>query len=523
VTASGQSASFAPVSVGSAGDVDDLGKPREADLPTAVADATQSIGDNVLGIRGPRALSPEVVSGVVQLLDVAAISLSGLGALAIYIVAIRGETIDYQRYWLAVALAALLFPFMLRKVGGYVLQRFSHLTWQIGRVALVWASTLSMLTTLAFAAKVAEVYSRGWATIFAVFSFAAVGFIRIGVSLLMDRWARDGRLSRVAAVVGAGPLGQQIIERLLLAKDPQVRVAGVFDDRLTRVPSEVAGCRVIGTTDDLIALVRRSLIDDVIIALPLRAEERIGELVDKLRSLPVDLRLSLDPIAGVFPMRGISKAGSVQMIEILNRPLKHWSGVVKGIEDRILGAVLLLLLAPLMAVIAIAIRLDSRGPVLFNQERFGFNNNAIRVFKFRTMHVEQSDPTGAARTTPDDPRVTRVGRILRGLSLDELPQLFNVFLGDMSLVGPRPHVMAMMAGERLYHEAVSEYFLRHRVRPGMTGWAQVHGLRGEIDTPEKAHARVAYDLWYIDHWSVWLDIKILFMTVRVILSQQNAY
>lgn len=491
-----------------------------------VADAETVRALNVRRVEargGLPSISPDVVAGIVQLLDVAAILLSGLGALVLYLVAIRGETIDYERYWLAVALGALLFPFVNRKAGGYVLQRFSQLTWQVGRVALVWAATLSMLTSLAFAAKVAEVYSRGWATLFAAFSFAAIGLIRIGVSLLMERWTRAGRLSRVAAVVGAGPLGQQIVERLLSAKDPQVRVAGIFDDRLTRVPSEIAGCPVIGTTDDLIAQVRKQLIDEVIIALPLRAETRIGDLVTKLRSLPVDLRLSLDPIAGVFPMRGISKAGSVQMIEILDRPLKNWSGVLKTIEDRVLGGLLLALAAPLMALIALAIRLDSRGPVLFKQERFGFNNNGIRVFKFRTMRIEQTDLTGAARTTPDDPRVTRVGHILRRLSLDELPQLLNVVLGDMSLVGPRPHVMAMMAGERLYHEAVGDYFLRHRVRPGMTGWAQVHGLRGEIDTPEKARARVAYDLWYIDHWSFWLDIKILFMTVRVILSRQNAY
>jgi exopolysaccharide biosynthesis polyprenyl glycosylphosphotransferase len=266
-----------------------------------------------------------------------------------------------------------------------------------------------------------------------------------------------------------------------------------------------------------------ALIDEVILALPLRAEARIGELVAKLRSLPVDLRLSLDPIAGEFPMHGITEVASIQMIEILDRPLKNWSAVVKWFEDKVLGTLCAILLAPLMAAIALAIRLDSGGPVFFVQERFGFNNNVIRVVKFRTMRVAEADPTGAARTTPDDPRVTRVGRVLRRFSLDELPQLFNVLTGDMSLVGPRPHVMAMKAGERLYHEAVGDYFLRHRVLPGMTGWAQVHGLRGEIETPENARARVAYDLWYIDHWSLWLDVKVLFLTLRVIFSGQNAY
>jgi len=222
-------------------------------------------------------------------------------------------------------------------------------------------------------------------------------------------------------------------------------------------------------------------------------------------------------------MRGISETASVRMIEIVDRPLKHWSGVAKWVEDKILGLVLLALGSPMMALIALAIRLDSKGPALFIQERFGFNNNAIRVFKFRTMDQGEADTSGAKRTVPDDPRVTRVGRFLRRWSIDELPQLLNVVLGDMSLVGPRPHVMAMKAGDRLYHEAVGEYFLRHRVKPGMTGWAQVHGMRGEIDTPQRARERVDYDLWYIDNWSIWLDLKVLFMTLIVVLRRQNAY
>jgi len=472
---------------------------------------------------GRRAISPEVLCGMVQVLDVVAIALGGVLASAIYLVAIRGDQAEYHRYWFAVVVAALIFAVAERKAGGYTLKRLTRLGWQLGRVSIIWGAAVSILSTMAFAAKVAETYSRGWAAVFAVVCLTELCLIRVVLSFLIQRWTRQGQLSRVVAIVGAGPLGEQIIGKLRGATDPAITVAGVFDDRLSRVPSIIAGCQVVGTTNDLIAQVRSSLIDEVIIALPLRAEARIGELIAKLRSLPVDLRLSLDPIGGIFPIRGISQVASVQMIEVLDRPLKHWSGVVKWIEDRLLGTVLLVLTAPILAAIALAIRLDSKGPILFAQDRFGFNNNVIRVYKFRTMRVEQSDYSGTRRTVPNDDRVTRVGRILRKLSLDELPQLLNVLLGDMSLVGPRPHVMAMKAGDRLYHEAVGDYFLRHRVRPGMTGWAQVHGLRGEIDTPEKARQRVTYDLWYIDNWSIWLDLKILFMTVRVILSRQNAY
>jgi len=189
----------------------------------------------------------------------------------------------------------------------------------------------------------------------------------------------------------------------------------------------------------------------------------------------------------------------------------------------VLGATLLALLAPVMAVAALAIKLDSRGPVLFAQERFGFNNRVIRVLKFRTMHPERGDPSGAQRTVRNDPRITRVGRLLRQFSLDELPQLLNVVRGEMSLVGPRPHAIMMKAGDRLYYDAVEDYLTRHRVKPGITGWAQVNGLRGEIDTLEKARQRVVYDLHYIEDWSLWFDLKILLMSLNVLFARDNAY
>jgi exopolysaccharide biosynthesis polyprenyl glycosylphosphotransferase len=197
--------------------------------------------------------------------------------------------------------------------------------------------------------------------------------------------------------------------------------------------------------------------------------------------------------------------------------------VIKWVEDKILAVTLLVFSAPLLAMVALAIRLDSRGPILFIQKRYGFNNEIIHVLKFRTMHTDRCDESGAARTVRRDPRVTRVGRVLRWLSLDELPQLLNVLRGDMSLVGPRPHAIAMRAGNLLYHQAVEQYLHRHRVKPGITGWAQVNGLRGEVDTLEKARARVEYDIEYIDGWSIWLDFKILLMTLVIAVSGENAY
>jgi exopolysaccharide biosynthesis polyprenyl glycosylphosphotransferase len=239
--------------------------------------------------------------------------------------------------------------------------------------------------------------------------------------------------------------------------------------------------------------------------------------------LAIDVRLSIEPLAETFNVRGIGFVGTVPILEVIDRPLKNWRAIIKWIEDKFLGTVVLILVSPLLAITAILIKLDSQGPVFFVQRRFGLNNEVIRVLKFRTMHCARCDPSGAQRTVRNDPRVTRVGRVLRWLSIDELPQLINVLRGDMSLIGPRPHAIAMKAGDRLYCDAVEQYLHRHRVKPGVTGWAQVNGLRGEVDTFEKAHARVAHDLYYIEHWSPWLDLKILLKTVGILLFHEDAY
>jgi exopolysaccharide biosynthesis polyprenyl glycosylphosphotransferase len=253
------------------------------------------------------------------------------------------------------------------------------------------------------------------------------------------------------------------------------------------------------------------------------AEKRLKEIFDTLKRLPVDLRLSAETLSAAFPVRGIGYLGNIPILEIVDRPLKHWSAVIKWVEDKILASLLLAMLAPAMAIIALLIRLDSPGPIFFVQERFGFSSRAVRILKFRTMYADKGDASGGLRTVRNDPRVTRIGRILRSLSLDELPQLINVLRGEMSLVGPRPHAITMKAGDRLYHDAVKEYIHRHRVKPGITGWAQIHGQRGEIDSLEKARLRVVYDLEYIERWSIWLDLKILLMSFRILLSRENAY
>jgi polysaccharide biosynthesis protein PslA len=239
--------------------------------------------------------------------------------------------------------------------------------------------------------------------------------------------------------------------------------------------------------------------------------------VADLAAADIDVSLWIETGGEIRSRAGLST--EIPVVKLIERPLKGWRGVAKWSEDKVLAAFLILATAPLMFFIAMLIKIDSRGPVLFIQDRFGLNNSVIRVFKFRTMHAELSDPTGKQRTVRNDPRVTPVGRVLRWLSFDELPQLLNVLRGDMSVVGPRAHALQMMAGERSYWEAVPAYRHRHRVKPGITGWAQINGLRGEVDTLEKARARLAHDLYYIDNWSLWLDLKILIRTVTLLTSE----
>ena len=218
-----------------------------------------------------------------------------------------------------------------------------------------------------------------------------------------------------------------------------------------------------------------------------------------------------------------SYLGGVPLLDAFARPLSGWGGIVKEVFDRICAAILVVLLAPVFAAVAIMVRLDSPGPVLFRQPRYGFNNQMIEVLKFRSMYHGDTDRFAERLVTRNDARVTRVGRFIRRTSLDELPQLFNVLKGELSLVGPRPHALQARAADTLYEEVVEGYLARHRVKPGVTGWAQINGWRGETDTAQKVERRVEHDLYYIESWSLWLDIKILIRTPLALIVGDNAY
>jgi Undecaprenyl-phosphate glucose phosphotransferase len=473
---------------------------------------------------GPhRSLHPEIVGGIIKAIDLCLIVGATVAVFALQSGVAMYPAWAVDRYLLALLtslLAAMLFTAGFQRIGGYKLVQLAKLRWQLTRVAAVWAMTGCVLLFAALLSGISGMNPAAWAPGWIVTTLAFLLIERGIVRGAIAQCARHGYLGRNVVIVGAGEQGERLIAKL---QKSGVTIRGVFDDRISRVPDALCGFRVLGTTDALLRFARRVPIDEVIITLPLSADQRIKALIEKLSPLAIDLRLSAEPIAENFGVRGVSYVGNVALLGIVERPIKSWDAVIKWLEDKVIGGLLLGVLAPLMALIALMIKLESRGPVFFVQQRFGFNNNTIRVLKFRTMYTHCCDLGGAQRTVQNDPRVTRVGRALRSLSLDELPQLLNVLKGDMSLVGPRPHALPMMVESRPYCDAVEKYPHRHRVKPGITGWAQVNGYRGEIDTIEKARARVEYDLSYIEEWSLWLDLKILALTVPTLLWRRNAY
>ena len=344
-----------------------------------------------------------------------------------------------------------------------------------------------------------------------------------GLRALTDRQI----LTYNVAVIGAGKDGDAFVELLKQRGSPLIRLIGVFDDRARtahrNIPRRVNDVSVRGTTHDLLAFARRVRIDAIVIAMPWHSSARVNELLLALRPLSAHVYLAPDRAGIEFLDRTLNAQKDLPAFHLAKTPVDGWHHIAKWCFDKTIALTLLLAASPLLILIAMAVMLDSRGPVLFRQRRYGFNGRIINIYKFRTMYHDDLDIDASVLVTRKDPRVTRVGHLLRRTSLDELPQLLNVLNGDMSIVGPRPHALQAKAEGRLYQDIVCDYALRHRIKPGITGWAQVNGWRGETDTIEKLVRRVEHDLYYIEHWSILLDLYIVAATPFVLPFQRNAY
>jgi len=467
-------------------------------------------------------ISPVVVRGCLRFAELALIAAIGLLVAALYVP--EEDAFGTPAYLIAVGAVGLAAVTILESLGLYAPPALTAPARSIPRLLLGWTSAAALLVTVVFFLKIGPDFSRVWLALWYLVAGLALVVGRFLVALLTRRWARQGRLNRRAVIYGSGEECRRLIAALESDAESDIRICGVFDDRGgDRRPAMVSGYPTLGRLEDLVALSRKTRVDLVIMAMPMKAESRIVALLERMFVMPVDIRLAALVSKLRLRPRAYSFIGSVPMLDLHDKPIRDWGGVAKWAFDKLIGGAALILLAPLMAAVAVAIRLESRGPALFRQKRYGFNNELIEVFKFRSMYTDMADVDATKLVTRDDPRVTRVGRFIRRTSIDELPQLFNVAIGNLSLVGPRPHAMQAKAADKLYDEAVDGYFARHKVRPGITGWAQINGWRGETDTEEKLRKRIEHDLYYIENWSLMLDAYILLRTPLALLKAENAY
>lgn len=321
-------------------------------------------------------------------------------------------------------------------------------------------------------------------------------------------------------MLGATDSARRLIEQNAKSKD--LNILAIFDDRISRAPENIYGVPVVGKVDDLLAWTELPYIDRIVVTLPSMAHARKSQLVHQIRRLPNRIAFVVDEFENYDHIQQrLTQIANISVQDVTGKPKSGGHTALKRLMDIVISGSVLVLGAPVLALIGLAVKLDSPGPMLFKQPREGFNNRVFHVYKFRSLRVEQQDLKAAQQVVKGDSRVTRVGRFIRKTSLDELPQLLNVLKGDMSLVGPRPHAVGMRTGDTESYKLVEEYAHRHKVKPGMTGWAQINGSRGPMHDAASVARRVQLDVEYIERASIWFDIVIMFKTIPCLLGDSE--
>jgi Undecaprenyl-phosphate glucose phosphotransferase len=403
----------------------------------------------------------------------------------------------------------------------YKIEKIENFKSAAGFLAGIWTILCMVAAALAFWPKTPEAVA--FLLIFAFFcaGLSLILIERFLLARIFERWVAAGLVSHVVAVIGSVDLAKKFLNRVE-GNRFGVKVSAVFDD-LAESSATESGPFASGL-DGLLQHCRVRDVETVVVALPMDDSERLRNIVHRLSMHPLNIRilpgeLALQSSANRYAPMG--EIPGIQLMTISDRPIDTWGFLAKSCIDRLFGLLALVLFGPVMICCAIGVKLSSPGPILFRQKRIGYRNKIFEVYKFRSMHAASCN-TGKL-TERGDPRVFKFGQIMRKLSLDELPQIFNVLKGDMSLVGPRPHMPEARAAGQYYFDAVAAYGARHRVKPGITGWAQVSGWRGPTETIEQIENRVAHDLFYIDNWSLGFDFLILVKTVFVGFAGKNAF
>jgi len=435
-------------------------------------------------------------------------------------------TWEYGQVWSGQSISATLAAVLVFSVAAELFSlyrpwRVERLQVEVRTVFLTWSVTVATLVLLAFASKTSEEYSRvvslGWFALAVVVLCAWRFLVRFVLRAIRASGKNIRRVAILGATPGARELCAQIDERPWMG----IRVQGVYDDRSSERREELldCSCPYLGKADDLVNACRDGRVDVVYIALPLRAEPRIALLMQALSDTTATVYLLADFFRYHQMAPQFTAMGNLQLVSLHDTPFHGMSGVQKRLEDVIVGSLILLFISVPLVVIALMIKATSRGPILFRQRRYGLNGKEIRVLKFRTMTVCEDGPD-IKQAQRNDARVTPLGSFLRRTSLDELPQFLQVVAGQMSIVGPRPHAVAH---NESYRKVIPSYMLRHKVKPGITGWAQVNGWRGETPEVGLMKKRVEHDLEYIGRWTVLWDLKIILLTILGRKKSQNAY
>ena len=455
-------------------------------------------------------ISHRMVIDVLALLDIGLVILSAVLAKLVYIAKFLDTEQQYQPYLVAGLAGGIVLHYVMRARGLQEASATDDWSKLIGETVIAIGLAFLVLIAIAYLLEISSSYSRGWLLTWLLLTSLLIIASRPLYAYFVSCLAAWGYTARRIALVGTGTACEELAQTVRTTSG--MRLAGIFSD--TSTPEVGATDRSIA---DLIYLGQRDEIDEVVIALSESPGAGTTRLIEDLSVLPIDVWLC--PAELHLPILDTTRLGTHNLLQVKLKPIGEWGSLLKLAFDYIAGAISLIVFAPLMLIIALAIKIDNPGPVFFRQRRHGFNHRVIDVYKFRTMRFgEDGRPIEQARK--NDPRVTRVGKILRRTSLDELPQLINVLRGEMSLVGPRPHALEH---NHYYRERLDRYASRHCVKPGLTGWAQIHGLRGPTEDPEKMRRRVQMDLYYIENWSLWLDLKIVAVTPFVGFVHRNAF
>ncbi|WP_269518230.1 undecaprenyl-phosphate glucose phosphotransferase [Alteromonas sp. BMJM2] len=428
--------------------------------------------------------------------------------------------IEFDEHYLLLSLGAnVTFAIAAESNSLYRSWRSGFIKQLIFYAILSWAVAVAAMLLLMFFSKTAQDFSRISIGLWIVFGAVALVGWRLLFGVFLTFVRKKGHNTRRVAIIGMSESGVRLAHEINYLKETGYRVDAFYDDRGVDRLSSPFMDKLEGSVEQGILAAKEDQYDTIFIALPMKAEARIKDILYRLGDTTADVQLIPNFFMFSMMQTTMSHVGNIQTLSVYNNPMSGGAAALKRFEDIVLSSIILLIIAIPMLAIAIGIKLTSKGPVIFKQDRYGLNGKRIKMWKFRSMTVTENTDV-VTQATKNDARITQLGAFLRRTSLDELPQFINVLKGDMSVIGPRPHAVAH---NEEYRKMVDFYMLRHKVKPGITGWAQVNGWRGETETLEKMKMRIEYDLDYIRNWSLWMDFKILLLTLLKGFVHKNAY